>query len=57
MTTESQQRFQGRQPDRRDVSRKSVGGKEGSGFTHAQNVEPISYHPDHAHSGDVPVSR
>ena len=38
-----------------DVSRRSVGTKEGSGFTHAYNVEPITFHPDNAHLADVPV--
>ncbi len=34
----------------------SVGGKEGSGFTHAYNTEPITFHPDYAHDGEMPVS-
>ena len=28
---------------------------EGSGFTHAYNEEPVTFHPDYAHKGDVPV--
>ena len=55
MTTETTERFLGNQPDRSDVSRRSVGGKEGSGFTHAYNDEPITFHPDAAHSGAVPA--
>lgn len=54
MTTETSSKYVGQQPDRSDVTRRSVGYSEGSGFTHAYNVEPITYHPDHAHHGDVP---
>lgn len=54
MTTENHVQFKGEQPGRPDVTRKSVGGKEGSGFTHAYNVEPISFHPDYAHKGEWP---
>lgn len=39
-----------------DVSQKSVGDKEESGHTHAQNVEPITFWPDSPHRGDLPVS-
>ena len=31
-----------------DTSAKTVGSKEGSGFTHATNIEPITYHPSDA---------
>ena len=55
MSTETSERFLGHQPDRADVTRKSVGGKEGSGFTHAHNEEPVTFHPDYAHSGNVPA--
>ena len=39
-----------------DVSRKAVGYKEGSGFIHAHNQEPITFHPDYAYKGEMPVS-
>lgn len=34
-----------------DTSTKSVGYKEGSGFTHAYNDEPITFNPMEAHEG------
>lgn len=34
-----------------DTSTKIVGYKEGSGFTHAYNDEPITFHPIEAHEG------
>lgn len=39
-----------------DVSMKTVGGPEGTGFTHAYNVEPITFIPGDAHKNDRPVS-
>lgn len=54
MTTETTQKFQGRQPDHGSVGRKSLGYKSGSGFTHAYNVEPVTFHPDYAFKNDVP---
>jgi protein phosphatase 1 regulatory subunit 32 len=54
MTTETHERFRGAQPHL-DVSKRSIGPKEGSGFTHADNMEPVTYHPGYAHKGDVPV--
>ena len=55
MTTETHERFLGDQPNRANLNRKSVGGKEVSGFTHAYNVEPVTYHPDYVHLNDVPA--
>jgi len=54
MTTETHQKFKGQQPDRSDISRKSIGHKEGSGFVHGQNDEPITFNPDKAYRSDVP---
>lgn len=34
-----------------DTSKKTVGYKEGSGFTHAYNDEPITFYPMEAHEG------
>lgn len=34
-----------------DTSTKTVGYKEGSGFTHAYNDEPITFNPMEAHEG------
>ena len=34
-----------------DTSTKTVGYKEGSGFTHAYNDEPITFYPMEAHEG------
>ena len=34
-----------------DTSTKTVGYKEGSGFTHAYNDEPITFYPMEAHQG------
>ena len=34
-----------------DTSIKTVGYKEGSGFTHAYNDEPITFNPMEAHEG------
>ncbi len=55
MTTETQQRFQGMQPDRKPVNSRSVGPKEESGYIHGKNDEPITFLPDKAHLGDAPV--
>ena len=55
MTTETNERFKGHQPHT-DSSKNAVGHKEGSGFTHATNIEPITYQPDAAYKGNIPVS-
>ena len=34
-----------------DTSTKTVGYKEGSGFTHAYSDEPITFYPMEAHQG------
>ena len=39
-----------------DTSTKSVGYKEGSGFTHAYNDEPVTFRPTEAHDGLRDVS-
>lgn len=39
-----------------DVSNKTVGDPEGTGYTHAYNVEPITYIPADPHKNDRPVS-
>ena len=39
-----------------DTSTKTVGCKEGSGFTHAYNDEPITFNPLEAHEGIRDVS-
>ncbi|CAG2189017.1 PPP1R32 [Mytilus edulis] len=54
MLSETSKRFRGDQPDRMDVSMKTVGDPEGTGFTHAYNVEPITYYPGDPHKNDRP---
>lgn len=54
MLSETSKRFRGDQPDRMDVSMKTVGDPEGTGFTHAYNVEPITYYPADPHKNDRP---
>jgi protein phosphatase 1 regulatory subunit 32 len=39
-----------------DISNKIVGDPEGTGYTHAYNVEPITYIPADPHKNDRPVS-
>lgn len=39
-----------------DLTNKTVGPHEESGFTHAYNVEPITYIPGSAHKNELPVS-
>ena len=38
-----------------DLSTKIVGPKEDTGFTSAYNVEPITFKPNEAHDGKLPV--
>ena len=38
-----------------DLSTKTVGPKEDTGFTSAYNVEPITFKPNEAHDGKLPV--
>ena len=54
MTTETHERFRGEPSDRKDLHQKDVGPGEGSGYSHAYNVEPVTFHPDYAHKGDRP---
>ena len=54
MTTEASTRFQGEPNDSSLPTFLAVGNKTYSGFTHNKNVEPVSFHPDYAHSGDHP---
>lgn len=51
MSTECHTRFRGTPSQRMDTSTKTVGYKEGSGFTHAYNDEPVTYRPTEAHDG------
>jgi protein phosphatase 1 regulatory subunit 32 len=54
MTTETSERFKGQPADQPDLFHKSIGDKEHSGFTHNQNIEPVTFHPDYAYRGDAP---
>ncbi|XP_074662941.1 stabilizer of axonemal microtubules 4-like [Tubulanus polymorphus] len=54
MTTETHEKFQGKPSVRMDVSRKTVGPNEETGFTHASNVEPITFQPNSPFKGDLP---
>lgn len=54
MTTEASSKFRGQPNDSSLPTFMSVGGKEFSGFTHNKNIEPVSFHPEYAHSGDHP---
>ncbi|KAJ8314512.1 hypothetical protein KUTeg_006662 [Tegillarca granosa] len=54
MVSETQERFKGHQPDRMDVSTKVVGPMEETGFTHAYNVEPVTFYPNNPHLADKP---
>ncbi|KAK2563819.1 Protein phosphatase 1 regulatory subunit 32 [Acropora cervicornis] len=51
MSTESQTNFPGTPKQRMDTSKKTMGYKEGSGFTHAHNDEPITFNPMEAYEG------
>jgi len=51
MSTESYTKFDGTQSIIRDTSILSVGPKEDTGFTHAQNIEPITYRPNESYEG------
>jgi hypothetical protein len=55
MSTEYKTRYRGDKPNSStqpgDVDLKS----DGSGFVHNQNIEPITFNPDKAHEGSVPV--
>ena len=57
MSTEASSRFRGQPNDSSLPTFMSVGAKEFSGFTHNKNIEPVSFHPDYAHSGDHPGSK
>ncbi|CAH1799400.1 unnamed protein product [Owenia fusiformis] len=54
MTTETHVRFNGEPSDRSGVQNKDVGPKEGSGFTNAYNIEPITFHAGSPHKGEIP---
>jgi len=45
-STENRMRYLGKPSERMDTSNKTVGYKEGSGFIHAFNIEPITYRPN-----------
>lgn len=51
MSTETHTNFPGIPNQRMDTSTKTVGYKEGSGFTHAYSDEPITFNPMEAHEG------
>lgn len=53
LTTETQEKFKGGQPDR-SLAELPAGAKEETGFTHGHSVEPITFHPDYAHHSDIP---
>lgn len=55
LSTENDARFVGQTNQRMDTSKKSVGPKEGSGFTHAYNHEPITYRPTECFDGTQSV--
>ncbi|XP_054774334.2 stabilizer of axonemal microtubules 4-like [Lytechinus pictus] len=54
MSTEGRTRFTGRPSERKDCSTLTVGPKEGSGYTHAYNVEPVSFNPGSPFKNDIP---
>eukprot|EP00105_Crassostrea_gigas_P022711 XP_011442325.1 PREDICTED: protein phosphatase 1 regulatory subunit 32 isoform X1 [Crassostrea gigas] len=57
MLSETKHQFVGEQPDRKihvDLTNKTVGPHEESGFTHAYNVEPITYIPGSPHKNERP---
>ncbi|XP_072045830.1 stabilizer of axonemal microtubules 4-like [Amphiura filiformis] len=54
MTTENKVGYKGTQSIRADTSTKTVGKKEGSGYTHAYNVEPITFHSGSPHKNQYP---
>ena len=54
MSTENHTRFIGEPSHRMDTSTKTVGPKEGSGFVHAYNNEPITYRPNECFDGVHP---
>lgn len=54
MSTENQSNFRGCRSNRMDLSTKTVGPKEESGFTHAFNNEPITFKPTEAYDGNYP---
>ncbi|KAI8487067.1 PREDICTED: protein phosphatase 1 regulatory subunit 32-like [Branchiostoma belcheri] len=54
MTTETHVRFDGKPMEKTDFYHNSIGNKEESGFTHAYNVEPVTFHPGSPHKGEMP---
>lgn len=54
MTTENKVSFRGVPSIRADVHTKTVGRKEGSGYTHAYNAEPITFHSGSPHKNEYP---
>ena len=54
MSTENHTHFIGEPSQRMDTSTKTVGRKEGSGFVHAYNNEPITYRPNECFDGAYP---
>ncbi|KAL5010449.1 hypothetical protein ScPMuIL_012754 [Solemya velum] len=54
MLSETKQRFRGLPSERMDISHKTLGPKEETGFTHAFNVEPVTFKPNDPHKNERP---
>ncbi|XP_070541928.1 stabilizer of axonemal microtubules 4-like [Ptychodera flava] len=54
MSTETNERFKGLPNVKLNTQHKSVGGNEDTGFTHAYNIEPITFHPSEPYKLDKP---
>ncbi|KAK3096952.1 hypothetical protein FSP39_005069 [Pinctada imbricata] len=54
MVSETKQKYIGDQPERMDLTNKTVGPSEETGFTHAYNVEPITFIPGQPHKNELP---
>ncbi|KAL3884068.1 hypothetical protein ACJMK2_030290 [Sinanodonta woodiana] len=54
MHSETKEKFKGLPSERMDVSMMTVGPNEDSGFTHAYNDEPITFHPGSPYKNDMP---
>lgn len=56
MSTETQSKFQEKPLNgpQVDMTTSTLGPNELSGYTHNKNVEPVTFHPDYAHKGDMP---
>ncbi|XP_002740326.1 stabilizer of axonemal microtubules 4-like [Saccoglossus kowalevskii] len=54
MSTETHERFQGMPHAKLNTQHKSVGNNEETGYTHAYNIEPITFHPASPHKNVRP---